>query len=267
MTCQKINFNKAVALLFLSTLSILGYSQQAEKIYHEEYSKLSFVLQPSILKPSSAGNYDGSTYPTMDPIKDFSYQFGFYYNFAQSGSFNFKTGVIAKEFVPKFNLYITGADIGNYEVDYLEEFDTYNQFIISIPFKTEYFLKLHNKLGLSLGVGLNLDLFTGMSELTLTRFSVYDNEGNGKDIFYSYSRTNNIMNFSTETSIGLNYKTKFAFFDLSYYTTNIVAYDYTSGNYQIVNLLQSPDKKGAFTIYPFYYGLSLVISPKKNWIR
>lgn len=267
MTYQIINLKRGVSLLFITLFFGISYSQEAEKIYHEEYSKLSFVLQPSILDKNGAGNNDRSTYPRMEFIEDFSYQFGVYYNFAQSGKFNFKTGVIAKEFVPKFNLNITNEDIG-YNVDYdLTGMDPYNQFIITIPFKTDFFLKLSNKLGLSLGAGLNLNFITGPGGATSFRVSVNDNAGNEKDIFKSYSSYNNKINLCNELSIGLNYKTKFAFFDLSYYSNRITGPNYTSGNYQIMNLVQSPDKKGGFYIDSFFHGLSLAISPKKGWLR
>ncbi|MBP6757441.1 MAG: hypothetical protein KA210_14965, partial [Bacteroidia bacterium] len=99
MICQKINLNIVASLWLATIFSIYSYAQEAENIYHKQYSKLSFVLQPSILKPSEAHNYDGSAYPSVEFTKDFSYQFGVYYNFAQSGNFNFKTGIIAKEFI------------------------------------------------------------------------------------------------------------------------------------------------------------------------
>ena len=92
---------KTKIIIFISLISYAnGFSQEAENIFHKEYSKLSFVFQPSILKKSDAWNRDGSTYPNMKFTNDFSYQFGVYYNFAQSGNFNFKTGIIAKEFIP-----------------------------------------------------------------------------------------------------------------------------------------------------------------------
>lgn len=62
------------------------------------------MFQSSILKNSDAWNRDASTCPSMEFTNDFLYQFGVYYNFAQAGNFNFKTGIIAKEFNPKFDL-------------------------------------------------------------------------------------------------------------------------------------------------------------------
>jgi len=48
---MKNHLKIAIAAVFISNLI---FSQEAEKIYHEEYSKLSFVIQPSILKKSDA---------------------------------------------------------------------------------------------------------------------------------------------------------------------------------------------------------------------
>jgi hypothetical protein len=267
MTCQKIKLNKVASILLATLFFNFIYSQEAENIYHKEYSKLSIVFQPSILKKSEAWNRDGSTYPSMEFTNDFSYQFGVYYNFAQSGSFNFKTGIIAKEFIPKFDLNISDSDIGNGEENLLTQFDPYNQFIISIPFKTDYYLKLTKKINLTIGAGLNLNLITGTNEETITRIYITDNLGNDNEIFNSYSSNNNSINFSTEISLGLNYKAKFALIDISFYTSSIVAPDYITGDYEIYNLNQSPDKTGDFIINNIFYGLSINVSPKKGWLK
>lgn len=247
-----------VCFVFLANL---GYAQEAENLFHKQYSKLSFVFQPSILKKSDAWNRDGSTYPSMEFTNDFSYQFGFYYNFAQSGNFNFKTGVIAKEFIPKFDLNIDNAELGN--VDYLlTEYDPYNQFIISIPIKTDYYLKLNQKFNLTFGAGLNLNLITGASTEMLTHIYVID-----RDIYHSQSDPQNNINFSYELSTGIQYKSKWALLDLSFFINNSLFPDYTSGQYSIVNLNNSPAKTGNFVIQSNFYGLSLNVSPKKGWLK
>ena len=259
---------KTKIIIFISLISYAnGFSQEAENIFHKEYYKLSFVFQPSILKKSDAWNRDGSTYPNMKFTNDFSYQFGVYYNFAQSGNFNFKTGIIAKEFIPKFDLNISDSDIGNGQENLLTQFDPYNQFIISIPIKTEYYLKLNKKINLSIGAGLNLNLITGMNETLITRISVGDSNGNYKDIFSAKSDGQNSINFSAEFSFGTQYKTKFALFDLSFFINNSIAPDYVSGQYEIYNLNNSPDKVGDFIIRNNFYGLSLSVSPKKGWLK
>lgn len=258
---------KTKIIIFISLISMFkGFSQEAERLYHKEYSKLSFVFQPSILKKSDAWNRDGSTYPNMVFTNDFSYQFGVYYNFAQSGSFNFKTGIIAKEFIPKFDLNINNLELGN--GDYLlTQFDPYNQFVISIPFKTDYHLRLTKKINLTIGAGLNLNLITGTNEETITRIAITDNLGDDTEIFNSYSSNNNSINFSSEISIGLNYKTKFALFDLSFFVNNSLGPAYVTGQYKIYNLNQSAEKIGDFIIRNNFYGLSLAVSPKKGWLK
>ncbi len=259
---------KTKIIIFISLISFAnGFSQEAENIFHKEYSKLSFVFQPSILKKSDAWNRDGSTYPNMKFTNDFSYQFGVYYNFAQSGNFNFKTGLIAKEFIPKFDLNISDDDIG-YGIDYLlTQYDTYNQFIISIPIKTDYYLKINNKFNLTFGAGLNLNLITGTNEETITIVFVGDYNDNYKDIYFAKSDGQNSINFSSEISIGAQYKTRFALFDLSFFVNNSIAPDYVSGQYQIYNLVNSPNKTGDFIIRNNFYGLSLSVSPKKGWLK
>lgn len=267
MTCQVIKLNKVASILLATLFFNVIYSQEAENIFHKEYSKLSIVFQPSILRKSQAWNRDGSTYPSMEFTNDFSYQFGVYYNFAQSGSFNFKTGIIAKEFIPKFDLNISDSDIGNGAENLLTQFDPYSQFIISIPFKTDYYLKLTKKINLTLGVGLNLNLITGTDEETITTVYVSDGSGGVIDHFRSYSSNNSSRNFSTEVSVGLNYKAKFALIDVSLYTSNTVAPDYVTGEYEIYNLNESPGKVGDFIINNLFYGLSINVSPKKGWLK
>lgn len=267
MICQTIKLNKVASFLLATFFPVLCYSQEAENIYHKQYSKLSIVLQPSILEKSFSSNNDGTSYPSMDFKKDFSYQFGVYYNFAQSGNFNFKTGLIAKEFISKFDLNISNEDIG-YGVDYLlTDYDTYNQFVISVPFKVEYYQKITPKLNLVVGSGISLNLITGTNAETITSVSVFDYNNNGKDIFYAHSSGQNSINFSTEISLGFNYKTKYALFDLSVFSNRILGPDYVSGNYKIYNLTQSPSKEGTFLIKNNFYGLSLAISPKKGWLK
>lgn len=267
MICQLTSFKKVASILLATFASFLSFSQEAENLFHKEYSKLSFVFQPSILKKSDAWNRDGSNYPNMKFTNDFSYQFGVYYNFAQSGNFNFKTGLIAKEFIPKFDLNVSDNDIG-YGIDYLlTQFDPYNQFVISIPFKTDYYLKLSNKVNVTFGVGLNLNLITGTNEDVITIINVGDYDGNFKEIFYSKSEGQNSINFASEITIGAQYKTKFALFDLSLFINNSIAADYVSGQYQIYNLENSPDKTGEFIIRNNFYGISLNVAPKKGWLK
>ncbi len=267
MICQLINSKKVASLLLATFISFFAYSQEAENIFHKEYSKLSFVFQPSILKKSDAWNRDGSTYPSMKFTNDFSYQFGVYYNFAQSGNFNFKTGIIAKEFIPKFDLNISDSDIGNGQENLLTQYDPYNQFIISIPIKADYYLNLSKKINLTFGTGFNLNLITGMNEPLITSVSVGDTNGNFKDVFFAKSEGQNSINFSSELSLGAQYKTNFALIDLSFFINNSIAPDYVSGQYQIANLENSSDKIGDFIIRNNFYGISLNVSPKKGWLK
>lgn len=266
MKYQIIDSSKTIFLLLTFFSFTIGYSQEAETIYQKEYSKLSFVFQPSILKKSEAANNDGSRYPSMEFTNDFSYQFGVYYNFAQYRNFNFKTGLIAKEFIPKFDLNISDSDIGNGLENLLTQFDPFSQFILSVPLKAEYFLKLNNKLNLSLGAGINLNVVTGTNVETSVGVSVGDINGNLNDIFSLTSEKQNNINFSSEFSIGLNYKTSFALIDLSFYMNNSLS-NYTSGQYQIYNLNQSSNKTGNYLIKSNFYGISLNVSPRKGWLK
>jgi hypothetical protein len=266
MICQTIKFYKLTGLVFpFLFLNILN-AQEAENIYHKQYGKLSFVLQPSFLQKSKGGNNDGSMYPGVKLKKDFSYQFGMYYNFAQSKNFNFKTGIIAREFISKFDLNIDKSEILSGTKDYyLIDYDIVNQYVISIPFKTEYYLKINPKINAVFGASFNLNLITGENyEINKFGVSVYD-ESNYQNIFTADIKPSQNFNFSTELSIGFNYKTKYALFDLSAYTTGLIAPDYGYASYTIYNLNNSPEKTGTMYFNNEFYGISLVVTPKKGW--
>lgn len=267
MICQKINSKRIAIVLTAILLHTFCYSQEAENIYKKQYSKLSFVFQPSILKKSEASNNDGSYYPSMEFENDFSFQFGVYYNFAQSGNFNFKTGIIAKEFIPKFELNISDEDLGNGFSNHLSGFDPYSQFVLSIPMKVDYFLRINPKTNIVFSTGLNFNYITGLNEETITGVSIGYADGGSKDIFSAYSAGSNNLNLSYELSLGLNYKTNFALFDLSFYVNNTITTDYVYGSYDIYNLTMSPDKSGTFVLKSNFYGLSLSVTPKKGWLK
>ena len=106
-----------------------------------------------------------------------------------------------------------------------------------------------------------------MNETLVTSVSVGDTDGNFTDVFFAKSDGQNSINFSSEFSIGTQYKTKFALFDLSLFINNSIAPDYVSGQYQISNLENSSDKIGDYIIRNNFYGLSLNIAPKKGWLK
>jgi hypothetical protein len=259
-----------VSIILTTILSANLFSQEAEKIYHTDYSKLSIVLQPAKLMASTAYNHDGSTYPNMAFTESFSIQAGVYYNFAQSKNFNFKTGVILKTFHPVFDLNVSAQDIGysGYEQDnYLTDFDFENQIIVSVPFIVEYYLKINPKLNIVLGAGLDLNLFTGFDGPTITSIDVGNFEGTEeKEIFSSYSTGQSSITFSREISAGINYKTKFSLIQIEFFYNKNLGPTQNSGQYSIYNLENSPDKEGSFYIENDFYGISLIFSPKKGWL-
>lgn len=250
----------SIFLLFMIDVN----AQEAEKIYHEDYSKLSFVFQPSRITGFYSANTNGSSYPSITFDDSGSLQFGIYFNFAQKNNFNFKTGLIAKEFNPLYTLNVNDEDIG-YGIGYsLTGINPTNAFIFSIPIKAEYFYKINNKLNFVIGGGLNLNLYTGGGETTTHIFVESFTESRR----ISTAVTNQVqITFSGEISFGVNYKTKFALFQLeAFYNRNLIQYPAT-GRYFIYDLENSSDVEGDFTIDGNFYGLSLNISPKKGWLK
>lgn len=265
---MNINQLRIVTLVVALFLCIQARAQEAEKPFKEQYSKISFVFQPSILQNSSeAKNNDGSSYPSMDFTNDFSYQFGFYYNFLQTGNFNFKTGIIAKEFIPKFDLNISDEDLATGHENLLTQFDPYNQFIVSVPIKAEYYIALNDKFNLNVGTGISVGYITGTKGEFTTSVAVGDINNNSRTVFSAYTEKQNNFNLASEFSIGLSYKADFALIDLSGFISRKLNANYVEGNYTFLNLAETEDKTSTFKIKNNFYGLSLSISPKKGWLK
>ena len=257
---------KIILYALFTTIGIANtYSQESEKLYHSKYSKLSFVFQPSFLKSNYAYNSNGTSYPSMSFRESKSIQFGFYYNFAQSGNWNFRTGLIAKDFSPSFDLNISNDDIGLGKNYNLTDYKPYSQFIFCVPIKAEYLLPLSTKFNLAFGANINLNLITGVNDEVVTKVFV-SNETDTKDIFYSKTDSQEKITFSSEISMGIQYKSKFALFQLDAYWTMLNLQTPITGKYYIYNLENSADVNGDFKIDPNFYGLSLIVSPRKGWI-
>ena len=261
---HQIISKKAASILLATFLFVNSYSQEAEKIYQDDYSKLSFVFQPSRITGFYSANMDGSSYPSIQFNDSGSLQFGIYYNFAQKGNFNFKTGIIAKEFNPLFTLNVDDEDIGYGSSYSLTGINPAKAFIFSIPIKSEYFYKLDNKINIVLGAGLNLNLFTGGGETG--SYVAVENDYEGRKIFNATTNQEQIT-FSGELSLGFNYKAKFALIQLeAFYSRNLLQHTAT-GRYYIYDLEKSADVEGDFIIDGNFYGLSLNVSPKKGWLK
>ena len=138
---------------------------------------------------------------------------------------------------------------------------------MSIPIETEYFLKVNKKINVVFGAALNLNLITGTNEDIITRVSVRDFSNNSKNIFTAFSNNHESINFSSEISIGIAYKAKFALIDLSFFRNNSITPDYTTGQYEFENINNVSNKTGSFLIQSNFYGLSLSVSPKKGWLK
>lgn len=92
---------------------------------------------------------------------------------------------------------------------------------------------------------------------------MYD-ETNYQDIFTADIKPAQNFNFSAELSLGFNYKTKHALYELSAYATGLIAPEYGNARYSIYNLNNSPNKTGTMYFNNAFYGISLVVTPKKG---
>lgn len=259
---------RTLLLPLLGLFTIFTYSQEAENLYRKQYSKLGMVLQPSWLSPDNLyGNDNRSNYPSVDFTNAFSYQFGVSWNFAQSGAFNFKTGVIAKEYSPVFDLNIKQSDLGSGNVDFnLTELNPFNQFVISIPFRTEYFLKINDKINFVAGLGISYNTITGIDDNILV--NVLIGEGNNSEtVFRAESKGFGKNVISTEGAIGVTFKTNFALFQFDYLVSTALIGEPLRARYVFENLNNTPDTKGEFSSSLDYQSLSLTITPKKSWLK
>jgi len=221
------------------------YIQEAEKLYHEQYSKLGFVPQPSKI---TGYNYDTS-YPNVSINDSYSWQqLRVYFSFVQSGRFNFKTGVIAKEFRPSFDLNISVEDLDFQDTDFFKNFDFINGVSVALPLITECFLPLNDKLNIVSGIAFSLNLlFLGDREVEIPGISYPTERGQWNNVFVAKLEQERI-GVSGEASVGVNYKTNFALFQLdAFYNKNMLTHN-VSASYRIQNLVNTPDKTGFFDV-------------------
>lgn len=259
---------KSLFLPLFGLLTIFTFAQEAESLYQKQYSKLGLVLEPSWLRPDNLyGNDNRSPYPSMDFKNALSYQFGVTWNFAQSGAFNFKTGIVAKEFSPIFDLNIKNSDVASGKKDYgLTDFNPFNQFAISIPLRTEYFFKVNPKINLVAGLGISYNALTGSDKKIGATVSV--TEGNSTtSIFRAESGEYGKNIVSTELAFGVTFKSKFALFQVDYLLSTALIGEPLRGRYIFVNLNATPNTAGEFSASLSYQSFCLTISPKKGWLK
>ncbi|MBC8644100.1 hypothetical protein H9W95_08690 [Flavobacterium lindanitolerans] len=243
------------------------HSQTAEKLFGENLSKISLVLQPSLLKGYEVGaGYEGNS-PSISFNKDFSAQFGFLYNFYQKNNFNFKAGVIVKTFNPTFNIKISNEDLNaGYDYsEYLSGFEIANQFIFSQTVKTEYFIPINNNLNFAVGLGMSLDIRTGGGDDELSAV-VFDYSKQKERIFFNVNSTEQQVTGSLDVSLGVNYKTNIGLFQIELFNNSqLLSYPKT-GVYEFY-LDNNQTKTGVYTIKGNYNGLALIFTPRKGWLK
>ncbi|WMI68160.1 hypothetical protein [Mangrovimonas sp. YM274] len=260
---------KVASILLATFFCVFSYSQEAELLYQRDFSKVSIVFQPAFQTGNLSQNYDHSTYPSLGFKDSFSFQFGFYFNFAQAGNFNFKTGVIAKPFKSYFDINIKNEDLGvSEQMDYssvLKGLDPLNTYMFSIPFKPEYFLRVNEKLNAVFGLGVNLNLTLGEDDIYMS-FNLPSEGGTESNrIFNSVIETTSIT-LSGELSIGINYDFDFALVQVAlFYNDNL--FRTAEGWYVIENLQGIENKEGFFDVQGDYYGVSFLLTPKKSWFK
>ncbi len=264
MICTRI----ISVLIFILCIPTKIHSQTAEKLFGENLSKISLVLQPSLLKGYEVGaGYEGNS-PSISFNKDFSAQFGFFYNFYQKNNFNFKAGVIVKTFKPTFNIKISNEDLNaGYDYsEYLSGFEIANQFIFSQTVKTEYFIPINNNLNFAVGLGMSLDIRTGGGGGDELSAVVFDYSKQKERIFFNVNSTEQQVTGSLDVSLGVNYKTNIGLFQVEFFNNSqLLSYPKT-GVYEFY-LDKNQTKTGVYTIKGNYNGLALIFTPRKGWLK
>jgi len=259
--------------LVLSLLTSLFFfnnsaAQEAEKLYHEKFAKMSFTFQRASLTGFDVYTQTPDATPTMAFSNSRSLQIGFWYNFAQYRNFNFKAGIIAKQFTPLFDLQIneTQLNSGGDNSEDLSAFPLSEQFVLSQSFRTEYFVSIIPELNLVLGAGLNLDLRTGRNyQINRVRVDIYDsNLEQDRTIFVLEQLTQQITG-SLDLSIGVNFESKYGLFQVEMFrNSQLLAYP-TTGDFAYNNLNVNDNTRGGFQVRGNYTGFSFTYAPRKGW--
>lgn len=257
-------------VIFMLCITTKIYSQTAEKLFGENVSKFSLVLQPSLLKGYDVGpGYDESSdsSPNISFNTIFSAQFGFFYNFYQKNNFNFKAGVIVKTFNPTFDIKISNEDL-NAGYDYSENlsgFEIANQFVFSQTVKTEYFIPISNNLNLAVGLGMSLDIRTsgGNDELSAL---VFDYNQQRERVFFTVNSNEQQVTGSLDVSLGVNYKTNIGLFQIEFFNNSQLLSYPKIGVYEFY-LNNNQTKTGVYTIKGNYNGFALIFTPQKGWLK
>src|SRR5436190_23971767 len=124
-------------LLFAAAFfSILGYSQNAEILFKEKYSKIGLELS---LNKMYTKNTPNSASFEWTPSTSFS--FGLTYNFYQKKNYNFKVSALYSMF-DKNSQFIVTDNNGN-KMIYTGSDGPYNLFMF--PLEAEYYFKIADK--------------------------------------------------------------------------------------------------------------------------
>lgn len=260
MRCQTISY---IIFSYVYIFSSIAYSQEAEKLFKEKYSKISLIVQPAMLK----GFYvSPNTSPTISFNNTFSPQFGFAYNFAQYRNFNFRASIVAKEFRPSFDIIISNQDL-NAGYDYsgeLTQFDLSDQFVLSEGLKVEYYYPISNKFNVLLGLGASLDIRTGGGK-DLLSIDVYDFNTNQYKTILTIDSNEQQVTGSLDISLGFNYKTKYGLIQFEVFNNSQLLSYPKIGVYKF-NTSNSNSNMGVYTAKGNYSGVSLTLTPKKGWL-
>jgi len=244
-----------------TVFSFVVNAQEAENLYHNKYAKLSFVVQPSILK----GNFSSfPSYTSMTYSNTFSPQIGVYYNFAQKDNLNFKTGVLLRYVYRKFDLHILQEDIpvDNIKSEDLNTFvdDSFVQ--VTIPFEIEYIKPITTKVNFVAGFATNLNLNAVYSGVKKLGINLADKD-KSIPVYYS-EQIDNPITIGVDLSLGLNFKTKIGLIQTEITYIQALTYPVT-GTAVIYNLNNTASTWGSYNQKANFIGLGLIIAPKKGW--
>lgn len=243
---------KKIILLFTFLVTITFYSQNAEVLFKENYSKMGLEL----------GNNQLFTKNTPNPalyewLPSNSFTFGLTYNFYQKENFNFKASLLYASFNQNTQFVVAGNE-GTQSVN---NSSTGPYSLLMLPLDMEYYFKISDKSYFSLNTGV---------ELTFNPYGSdegFSGEGSGSNgnytsiETYEYSKAFPLFfGFNLGASYNLATKSMLLKFNAKYHN-QFQGYIYEGISTITVNGVSSQAKQN---LTGDYFGFGVTIIPHKN---
>lgn len=255
-------FRIIIILILFQPFQLWSQNQFTEDIV---YKRWSFHMNNMMYRPGQAtvisGKYDIHTELMR------GYRVGFEYFFKSKHQWKLYTG-LDMHFFPfiRYNFSFSGEELNLVNVDKFE-FDNYDynfkrHNVISIPIGLIYQQPISYRMSTHLKVGVNIDILNYGS----FGFGGYSTDKDGNDIHFHQielvSMRNNVFYPGIFIAYGIDWYTKWSILHISLNGQKSII-PYMKGTYEIMNLKNSPNTIGTYTLRGDYIGIDLGITLKK----